>query len=136
MEGASASAVAADACAGHGQRLLLWDAVSPEGDLRLNPAFALDIREELPSRAGQYRLEGFGVDGARESPLDFGIDELGRGGGSFLFAIPFEEGWTRSLERIVLTGPEGAAELNGDSDQAMGAGARPRDWTAAICPGG
>ena len=119
VEGTSTSAVVADTDAGHAQRLLLWGAVSPEGDLRLNPAFALDFPEELPSRAGQYRLEGFGVDGVREFSLDFGMDELGHGGGSFLFAIPFEEGWTRTLERIVLTGPEGTAELNGDSDQAM-----------------
>ena len=47
------------------------------------------------------------------------MDDTGHGdGGGFLFTIPFEEDWTRSLARIVLTGPEGTAELNGQSQQA------------------
>ena len=47
------------------------------------------------------------------------MNELSHGGGDFLFTIPFEEEWTRSLARIVLTGPEGRTELNDQSDQAM-----------------
>ena len=102
------------------QRLLLWGGVSPENELRLNPAFALDMPEQLPVRAGPYRLEGFGSDGGREFSLDFDMDELSHGGGHFLFAIPFEEGRMRSLARIVLTGPEGGTlELNDASEQPM-----------------
>ena len=111
--------VTVDAAAARSKRLLVWGGASPEGELRLNPAFALDMRAELPARPGPYRLEGFGAEGAREFSLDFEMDGLSHGGGNFLFAIPFEERWLGTLERIVLTGPEGTVELNGASEQAM-----------------
>ena len=110
---------AADDNVGPDERLLLWGGVSAEGELRLNPAFALDMSAQLPARTGPYRLEGFGTGGIREFLLDFDMDEVSEGGGSFLFAIPFEEHWPGALERIVLTGSEGTVELSGDNHQAM-----------------
>ena len=109
----------ADSGSDRGERLLLWGGVSPEGELRLNPAFALDMPERLPAGTGPYRIEGLGAEGAREFSLDFDMDELSHGGGNFLFAIPIGEGRTRSLERIVLTGPEGTVELNEAGEQPM-----------------
>ena len=96
------------------RRLLLWGGVSPEGELRFEPAFVLDAPAKVPSGAGPYRLEGFRVDGTREFSLAFALEEDDLGGGSFLFSIPFDEEWQGSLHRIVLTGPEGTAELNGE----------------------
>ena len=107
------------AAAPRANRLLLWGGTSPEGELRLNPAFSLDMAAQLPTRQGPYSLEGFGTDGTREFSLDFEMDELSHGGGSFLFAIPLEEEWLGSLDRVVLTGPEGRAELNAASNQAV-----------------
>ena len=99
-------------------RLLLWGDASPEGGLHLEPAFVIEAPPKAPSRPGPYRLEGFAADGTTEFSFDFGMDEVGHGeGGGFLFTIPFEEDWTRSLARIVLTGPEGRAELNAKSNQ-------------------
>ena len=96
------------------RRLLLWGGASPDGELRLDPAFVLEAPAKRPSGAGPYRLEGFGADGAREFSLAFELDDDDLGGGSFLFAIPFEEEWRGSLQRIVLTGPEGTEELTGE----------------------
>ena len=50
----------------------------------------------LPSGGGRYRLEGFGADGEREFSVDFELDEVDHGGGSFLVAIPFDEEWLGS----------------------------------------
>ena len=95
-------------------RLLLWGGASREGELRLEPAFLLEAPPKLPAAAGPYRLEGFAADGTREFSLAFALDEDDLGGGSFLFAIPFDEEWRGSLQHLVLTGPEGAAELTGE----------------------
>ena len=113
------SAAAAATDTGRARRLLLWGGASPEGDLHLEPAFAIEAPAKAPSRPGPYRVEGFAADGTTEFALDFDMDEAGHGeGGGFLFTIPFEEDWTDSLARIVLTGPEGTAELNGQSNRA------------------
>ncbi len=101
------------------RRLLLWGGTTQDGELRLNPAFTLDLPVQLPTEAGPYRLEGFATGGSREFSLDFAMEELSHGGGNFLFAIPAEEDWADLLERIVLSGPEGSVELNEASDQAM-----------------
>ena len=99
--------------------LLLWGGASPEGDLQLEPAFALDAPAKLPAGDGPYRLDGFGAAGALEFSFDFAMDELDGGGGNFVFAIPFEEEWHDALQQIVLTGPEGAVELNQDSREPV-----------------
>lgn len=102
-----------------GAQLLLWGRVSPGGDLKLNPAFVLDASPRLPSSRGPYRLEGFGSNGESLFRLNFGLDRVAHGGGSFLFTIPFDDGWTQSFDRIVLSGPEGVAVLDGGSDAPM-----------------
>lgn len=95
-----------------GSRLLLWGGVDAEGRLRLDPAFALEAPAKLPSGSGPYRIEGFARDGASAFALDFDMDEVSEGGGGFLHLIPFEEERLASLERIVLSGPEGSIELD------------------------
>ena len=95
-----------------GSRLLLRGHVSAEGGLHLDPAFALDAPAQLPSGSGPYRVEGFFVGGARAFALDFEMEMVSEGGGSFLFLLPFAEDRIAALERIVLSGPEGTATLN------------------------
>ena len=94
-----------------GSRLLLWGHVSAEGELRLDPAFSLDAPAKLPSGSGPYRVEGFARDGTSAFALDFDMDKVSEGGGSFLFLVPFSEDRLASLERIALSGPEGSTAL-------------------------
>ena len=117
IDGESAAAVLA--AGGRAKRLLLWGSVSPDGELSLDPAFVLDAPVKMPSRPGPYRIEGFGAAGNTEFSLEFEMDELSLGGGSFLFMIPFEEARLVSLERVVLSGPERTVELNGETNNPM-----------------
>ena len=133
-----ASAQARAARSGAAQEtLLLWGGVH-EGNLRLEPAFAHDARLKLPEVPGPYRLEGLDAEGRRLFSLSFTPDALDHGGGSFLFAIPFEPAWTEDLDRITLTGPEGSTTLDRDTggraaliiDRASGrVRAIARDWS-------
>ncbi len=93
-------------------RLLLWGGVNAEGRLRLDPAFVLKAPAKVPLDSGPYRVEGFHRDGAIVFSLDFDMVEVSEGGGAFLFLIPFEEDRVASLERIVLSGPEGGTTLD------------------------
>ena len=98
-----------------GSRLLLWGQLSAEGELRLDPAFTLDAPANLPSSSGPYRVEGFATDGTSAFALDFDMEKISEGGGSFLFLVPFAEDRLASLERIALSGPEGATALERDT---------------------
>ena len=93
------------------ETLLLWGGVH-DGGLRLEPAFAHDARLKLPEASGPYQLEGLDAEGRRLFSFSFTPDALGHGGGSFLFAIPFEPAWAEDLDRITLTGPEGSTTLD------------------------
>lgn len=95
-----------------GSRLLLRGHVSAEGELHLDPAFALDAPAQLPSGTGPYRVAGFSGDGAPAFALDFDMEMVSEGGGSFVFLVPFAEERIASLERIVLSGPEGSTTLD------------------------
>ncbi len=95
-----------------GSRLLLRGHVSAEGELHLDPAFAIDAPAQLPSGSGPYRVEGFSTDDTRAFALDFDMEMVSEGGGSFFFLVPFAEERIGSLERIVLSGPEGATTLD------------------------
>ncbi len=98
-----------------GSRLLLWGHVDPEGELDLDPAFTLDAPAKLPSGSGPYRVEGIARDGSSVFALDFDMEEVSEGSGSFLFLVPFAENRLASLERIVLSGPEGSTTLERDT---------------------
>ncbi len=112
LEAETAASARAARDPSEGSTLLLWGGVDPEGQLRLDPAFALEAPAKLPSGAGPYRIEGFAGDGASAFAMNFAMDEASEGGGGFLFLIPFEEERLASLERIVLSGPEGSTELD------------------------
>lgn len=101
-----------------GSRLLLRGHVSAEGELHLDPAFALDAPAQLPSGPGPYRVEGIAGDGSRAFALDFDMEVVSEGGGSFLFLIPFAADRLAALERIVLSGPEGTTALDRETRAA------------------
>ncbi len=98
---------------------MLWGGVTPDGELRLDPAFVMDAPEKLPSAPGPYRLEVVGAAGATLLSLDFEMDEISDGSGGFLFMAPFLEQWLGALDRIVLTGPAGTATLDRETHRPM-----------------
>jgi len=116
----AAAVVATAATDAHqSQVLMLWGGVTPDGQLRLDPAFVMDAPEKLPSAPGPYRLEVVGGAGATLLSLDFTMDEISDGGGGFLFMAPFREEWRGALDRIVLTGPAGTATLDREPRRPM-----------------
>ncbi|MDE2782796.1 MAG: hypothetical protein OXK77_07560 [Gemmatimonadota bacterium] len=98
--------------------LMLWGGVSPDGDLHLDPAFVLDAPASLPDETGAYRIEVFGAGRVSLVSLDFEMGQLSEGGGGFVFMVPFRDDWP-TLDRIVLTGPEGTARLDRDTRMPM-----------------
>ncbi len=92
------------------QVLMLWGGVS-EGQLEMDPAFLLDAPVSLPNQAGPYRLRGLGPGGEERFALSFSLTPLEFGGGSFHFAVPYDPRADGPLDRVVLVGPEGVAEM-------------------------
>ncbi len=87
-----------------GKRLLLWGSANDD-ELLLEPAFLVDAPVTLPDEDGPYRLEGFGSGGERSFSLTFAPQQVEYGRGRFLFALPFDSGRARALDRVVLSGP-------------------------------
>ena len=67
---------------------------------------------------GPYHLEGFGSDVILFS-LSFTPGQDKFGDKYFLFAIPIEQDWEASLDRIVLTGPEGSVAIGADDQRSL-----------------
>lgn len=91
--------------------LLLWGRIDGQG-MRIEPPFVQDAVVKLPPKPGPYRLEGFDASGSRLFSLSFTPDADAYGGSGFLWAVPFEEEWMEELERVVLVGPQGRAEID------------------------
>ena len=112
-EGSSSATAAATADDRRASRLLLRGGVSPEGELRLDPAFVLDAPALTPGGGGPYRIRGHARDGRELFALNFDMTRDSQGGGGFLFLLPFEAGRLAGLSRIELAGPEGSVALDG-----------------------
>jgi len=96
------------------QMLVLWGGVLGD-ELRIEPVHSMYATPKLPEEPGPYRLEGIADDGDTEFTLSFTPGEDKYGNKYFFFAIPIEDDWAGSLERIVLTGPEGEVAVD-DTD--------------------
>ena len=93
-----------------GEVLVVWGSVR-HGRVQLDPSFVLDGPAVLPETEGPYRVEGLAGDGRTEFSLSFTPAPLEFGGGGFVFLVPWEADWADSLDRLVLTGPEGEFTL-------------------------
>ena len=96
-------------------RLLVRGGITPDGDLHLDPAFVLDVPAKTPTAPGPYRIAAVAANGSTIFEHSFDMDEISIGGGGFLFLLPFGEAAARDLARIVLTGPDGAVQLDRDT---------------------
>ena len=126
-----------------GEMLVVWGSVR-DGEVKLDPAFVLDAPPALPETDGPYRVEGLGPDGQREFSLSFTPTPLEYGGGGFVFFVPWEADWADSLDRMVLSGPEGEDTLTRSGAPAMAVVTDPstgriqaiiRDWEGGPLPG-
>ena len=125
------------------EMLVLWGGVA-DGELQLEPVYSMQAAPHLPEERGPYRISGIGADGRTLWALDFMPGEDGHGGRHFFFTVPIEPDWEDSLDRIILTGPEGQVSMDRDDDRAItvvrerGTGrirAILRDWEGALPAG-
>ena len=99
--------------------LLVWGGISTTDGLFLNPAFVVDATPSLPRSRGPYRLEGEDSGGNALFGLSMDLPVLADGAGSaFAVILPMRADWRGNLHRIVLTGPGGAATIDGTYESA------------------
>ena len=117
-EGASSAALHAAQV----RSLLLWGGGDTTGTAFLNPAFVADAPPTLPDSAGDYTVTGRDASGQHLFSLSFAMPvALSEEGevSSFAFALPIQPGWEEALASVTLSGPDGTATLNSDSDMPM-----------------
>lgn len=89
-----------------GEMLVAWGRVV-DGRVTLDPAFVVRGPPALPESDGPYRVDGIADDGRTEFSFSFSPTPLEFGGGGFVFFVPYDPEWAETLDRLVLTGPEG-----------------------------
>jgi len=123
--------------------LVVWGGVA-DGEVQLEPVYSMQAASRLPETGGPYRIRGIGSDGRTLLALDFTPVEDGHGGKHFFFLVPLEPDWDESLERIILSGPEGQVAVDREDDRAItlvtehGTGrirAILRDWESGLPAG-
>ncbi len=114
------------------------------GEITLDPAFVVTGPLALPESDGPYRVDGIGVNGQTEFSLSFTPNPREHGGGGFVFLVPYQPDWAETLDRMVLTGPEGTDTVTRTSSAAMAVVTDPsngqiraiiRDWNGEPLPG-
>jgi hypothetical protein len=100
-----------DRASGKEPALLIWGG-REGGELVLEPAFELEMRENLPRSEGPYRIEGRDREGLVLFSYSFPMPEADHaaGAGGFSFAIPARLAQVDRLASLRLTGPRGMAE--------------------------
>ena len=95
--------------------LLLWGRADSDGVPFLEPAFVVDAPPALPRAGGPYTLTGATAGGETLFSLNFDMQEMADGDGEsgFVFALPVSPAWADRLATVVLSGPGGAATLEG-----------------------
>ena len=81
----------------------------------------VDAPAVLPSSGGTHRLVGLGADGRELFSFNLEMPTVADGDGqsSFVYTLPVQAAWSGALESITLSGPEGSATLDRDSDQSV-----------------
>ena len=98
--------------------IMLWGSVG-EDEMLLEPAFLVEARPSVPGTGGPYRLEGYGPGGEFRFGFDFTPQPVEFGAEHFHFHVPYDPDRDGSLVRVVLSGPEGDAELGPSSTSPM-----------------
>lgn len=98
--------------------LLLWGSAGKE-EVELSPAFLIESPPVEPGGGGPYRLEGYGPSGEVRFAFDFTPSPVDHGGAHFLFTLPYDPDVDGTLERIVLSGPDGEDTLTPGSTPPM-----------------
>lgn len=113
------------------------------GEVILEPSYVLTGPPALPDSDGPYRVEGIGENGQTEFSISFSPYAREHGGGGFVFLVPYKPEWAETLERMVLTGPEGTDTVTRDSSPPMAVVTNPangnlqaiiRDWDGGPLP--
>ena len=105
-----------------GPTMLLWGGVDSLGVPYLESAFVVDAAPIGPRGPGPFTLNGMGPLGAELFSISFNMDEIPDGEGktaSFAFLLPVQAEWAGSLASSTLSGPDGSATLDGDTDAPM-----------------
>ena len=114
------------------------------GELILEPSYVVSGPPALPDADGPYRVEGIGADGRTEFSYSFAPYAREHGGGGFVFLVPYRAEWAETLDRMVLTGPEGTDTMTRSSSPPMAVVTNPatgsiqaiiRDWDGGELPG-
>ena len=129
-----------DGVATPGRALLLWGGVR-SGRPVLEPPIAWEAVPKLPERPGPYRLAAYDGAGRQLFALSFDPVPTSRGDQSFLFAVPIDPAWERALATVVLTGPEGTAQVDAGASRGLAVLTEPttgrvrgiaREWPGAL----
>ena len=124
--------------------LLLWGGVR-EGRPVLEPPIAWDAAPKLPERPGSHSLVAYDGTGRRLFALSFDPTLTSRGDQSFLFAVPIDPSWERTLATVALTGPEGTARIDAAASRRLAVLTDPatgrvrgiaREWSPGALPDG
>lgn len=108
--------------------LLIVGGVDRNGAPHLEPVFVIDAPPSRPRAEGAHRLTGTTEDGAELFALNFAMPEITSGDGSsaFAFVVPVQSGWTDTLARITLSGPDGSVALDAGTDRPAAIMRHPR----------
>ena len=100
--------------------LLLWGGLDVDGQLSLEPTFAVDAKPILPMENGPYRLSMRDASGNTAFQMHFNMSETadGDGGSYFVFTVPVQSDWPDRLTHITLSGPEGFVEMTRESGRS------------------
>ena len=132
------------AAGGTEDKVLVVRGLLQDGGLMLEPAFVLTGPPALPETDGPYRVDGIGVNGQTEFSLSFSPTPMEHGGGGFVFLVPYRADWAETLDRMVLTGPEGTDTVTRTGLPPMAVVTNPatgviqaiiRDWDGGALPG-
>ncbi len=124
--------------------MLVVRGVILNGEVTLEPAFVVTGAPSLPEADGPYRVDGIGENGQTEFSLSFSATPMEYGGGGFVFLMPYKPEWAETLDRMVLTGPEGTDTVTRTGSPPMAVVTNPatgniqaiiRDWDGGALPG-